>query len=193
VVTREAVAAEGVPGGFSAVYPVLKAMEEGGRIRRGYFVEGLGAAQFALPGAVDRLRAERDLPEEPDVRLLAATDPANPYGAAVAWPKRGDQKRSLQRSAGAQVVLVNGEPVLYVERGGRALATLPAFESDAASLAIDALTRLAAGGKPLTIERIDGEAAADSPHASRFREAGFVVGYRGLTYRPVRELLHARG
>ncbi len=193
VVTREAVSAEGIPGGFSAVYPILKAMEEGGRIRRGYFIEGLGAAQFALPGAVDRLRAERDLPDEPDIRILAATDPANPYGAAIPWPKRGDQKRGLQRSAGSHVVLVNGNPALYIERSGRALVTLPAFESDAGGLAISALMRLATDGKPLTIERIDGEDAAQSTQAPRFRDAGFVSGYRGLTYRPGRELHHAGG
>ncbi len=197
VVTREAVAAEGVPGGFSAIYPVLKAMEEGGRIRRGYFVEGLGAAQFALPGAVDRLRAERELPGEPEVRVLAATDPANPYGAAVAWPRRDDQqRRSLQRAAGAYVVLVNGEPALYLERGGRSVVTLPAFDGESGTLAVGALTTLTpqGAGRGLTIERIDGESATDSPLAQTFRSAGFADGYRGLTYRPAREVLAgARG
>jgi ATP-dependent Lhr-like helicase len=192
VVTREAVAAEGLPGGFSTVYPVLKAMEEGGRIRRGYFVEGLGATQFALPGAVDRLRTERELPEEPEVRVLAATDPANPYGAAVPWPRRDDQqRRPLQRAAGAQVVLVDGEPLLYLERGGRSLVTLPAFDGEHARRAIAALTTVAhdTAGRGLNIERIDGEPAADSPHAAAFRDAGFASGYRGLTYRAPREVL----
>jgi ATP-dependent Lhr-like helicase len=188
VVTREAVAAEGIPGGFSAVYPVLKALEEGGRIRRGYFVEGLGATQFALPGAVDRLRAHRDLPDEPSVHIVAATDPANPYGAAVPWPRReGDDRRAFQRAAGARVILVNGEPVLYLERGGRSVVTLPAFDDpDTASLAIHALVAATdeAGGRGMTLERIDGDSASQSPLAARFIAAGFLSGVRGLTFRP---------
>src|SRR5204863_2722974 len=107
VVTRVGVAAEDFGGGFSAVYPVLKALEEAGRIRRGYFVEGLGAAQFALPGAIDRLRAVRDAAggaRERRIFLLAAADPANPYGAAIAWPRRGDDdRRPFQRAAGGYV------------------------------------------------------------------------------------------
>ena len=124
VLTREAVAAEELAGGFSGIYPVLRAMEESGRIRRGYFVDGLGAAQFALPGAVDRLRSMREPVVEriaggaagPTVHLLAAVDPANPYGAALGWPRRGDaDRRPLQRAAGAYVVLVDGAPALYLE------------------------------------------------------------------------------
>src|SRR5205085_3537042 len=103
VVIREAAAAESLAGGFSAVYPVLKAMEEAGRVRRGYFVAGLGATQFASAGALDLLRAYRDDPDEPETTLLAATDPANPYGAAGKWPAAG-----LTRSVGASVILVNG-------------------------------------------------------------------------------------
>ncbi|MGH6691870.1 MAG: Lhr family helicase, partial [Gammaproteobacteria bacterium] len=164
VVTRQGVAAENIPGGFSSIYPILKAMEEGGRIRRGYFVDGLGGAQFALPGAVDRLRAQRDLPDEPQVHIVAATDPANPYGAAVPWPRReDDDRRALQRAAGARVILVNGEPVLYLDRGGRSVVTLPRFDTsadavaagvapDAAVLAIRALASVAdeAGGRGIT-------------------------------------------
>lgn len=185
VVTRETVAAEGIAGGFSAVYPVLKAMEESGRVRRGYFIEGLGGAQFALPGAVDRLRAQREVPDEPIVRLLSATDPANPYGAALAWPRRdGAEKRLLQRAAGAYVVLVDGEPLVYVERGGRSIVTLPAFDGARGGMAVAALSPLAANGRPLTVERIDGLPATESPRADAFRNAGFVTGYRGLTWRP---------
>ncbi|MCI0547538.1 MAG: DEAD/DEAH box helicase, partial [Candidatus Rokubacteria bacterium] len=209
VVTRQGVAGEGLPGGFSTVYPILKAMEEGGRIRRGYFVEGLGGAQFALPGAVDRLRAQRDLPDDPEVHILAATDPANPYGAAVPWPRReGDDPRALQRAAGARVILVTGEPVLYLDRGGRSVVTLPAFEESppsaaggagagSAALAINALTGIGeeAGGRGITIDRIDGAPATQSPRASRFIAAGFVSGFRGLTYRPAPRgvLSRARG
>ncbi len=112
VLTREAVATEGIDGGFAAVYPILRAMEESGRIRRGYFVDGLGAAQFALAGALDRLRAVREPADRPaagTVHLLATADPANPYGAALAWPRRGEtDRRPLQRAAGAYVVLVDG-------------------------------------------------------------------------------------
>lgn len=183
VVTREAVAAEGVPGGFSAVYPILKAMEDAGRVRRGYFVEGLGAAQFALPGAVDRLRAERDAPDEPVVTVLAASDPANPYGAAIPWPRRDDEARHpFQRAAGARVILVDGEPALYLERSGRAAATFPAFEGPAGDLALAALVRDAARHeRPRPVERLDGAPIADSPCLERFLAAGFVRGYRGLT------------
>jgi ATP-dependent Lhr-like helicase len=190
VVTRETVANENVPGGFSAVYPVLKAMEESGRVRRGYFIEGLGGAQFALPGAVERLRAERDAPDEPKVLLLAATDPANPYGATLPGPRRDDtDRRPLARAAGARAVLVDGEPVLYLERGGRAVVTLPAFDDDEnATLALAALTADAdTATKPLIIERIDGADAATSPVLAHFADAGFVPGYRGLTYRKVVE------
>ncbi|MCK9518365.1 MAG: DEAD/DEAH box helicase, partial [Dehalococcoidia bacterium] len=190
VVTREAVAAEGIAGGFGAVYPVLKAMEESGRVRRGYFVEGLGAAQFALPGAVDRLRAERDRPEEPQVYVLAATDPANPYGAALPWPRREGERRPLQRSAGSRVVLVAGVPVLYLDRGGRSLVTLPAFDDpEYAAPALERLVDLAAsaGGRPFALERIDGEPADQSPQAQRFIDAGFAPTYRGLAYRPTRK------
>ncbi len=189
VVTREAVNAEGLAGGFSAVYPVLKALEDGGRVRRGYFVEGLGGAQFALPGAVERLRAHREPPEEPRTLVLAATDPANPYGAALSFPRReGDERRALSRSAGARVVTVDGVPVLYVERGGRAVVTLLAFDDERlASLAIGALAEARGAGKtPFSLERIDGAPAPASPRSAAFVAAGFVAGYRGLTYRAPR-------
>jgi ATP-dependent Lhr-like helicase len=187
VVTREAVAAEAISGGYAAVYPVLRAMEEAGRARRGYFVAGLGAAQFALPGAVDRLRAVRD--EGPEsVRVLAATDPAQPYGAALAWPRGdADERLPLQRAAGAYVVLVDGRAVLYIERGGRGLLTLPAASApDLASRAVRALPGLVAPEGPLRelrLERVDRAPVADSSLADPLKAAGFRPGYRGFILR----------
>ena len=190
VVTREAVAAEGVDGGFSAIYPVFRAMEDAGRIRRGYFVDGLGAAQFALPGALDRLRAVRE-PADPlasgTVHLLAAADPANPYGAALPWPRRGEtDRRPLQRAAGAYVVLIDGYAALYLERGGSALQTLPASDDrDVALAAARALRGLITDGRAreLLVRKVDGEDVATSPFRSALLEAGFVAGYRGLALR----------
>jgi len=236
VVTRGAVMAERAPGGFAAVYTVLKAFEEAGRVRRGYFVEGLGAAQFAAPGAVDRMRAlaaaapasdeplwdspvpggweaspamARQRKRRDDARavVLAATDPANPYGGALPWPER----RSLEateaeasragagpgagpaertgghkpaRKAGALVVLVDGALVLYVERGGK---TLLSFREDDASLApaVDALAlavRDGALGK-MTVTKADGEAALTSPLGVALEQAGFRPTPRGLRLR----------
>jgi ATP-dependent Lhr-like helicase len=193
VVTREAVAADGVDGGFSAVYPVLRAMEDAGRIRRGYFVDGLGAAQFALAGALDRLRAVREPADPPDsgaVYLLAAADPANPYGAALPWPRRGEtDRRPLQRAAGAYVVLVDGRAVLYLERGGSTLQTLPAADDpDIARVAGRALGALVGDGRvrELVIRKVDGDDIADSPFRAALLDAGFVAGYRGLALRPAR-------
>ena len=190
VLTREAVVAEGIPGGFASVYPVLRALEEAGRVRRGYFVEGLGAAQFALPGAVDRLRAVRDRrPDEPVVHLLAAADPAVPYGAALPWPRRGgddDERRTLPRAAGAHVVLVEGEPVLYVERGGKGLVTLSAFDDPATAIrALSALVVLIGDGRlrELVVARVDGVPVGSSPRRQALLDAGFVPGYRGLVLR----------
>jgi ATP-dependent Lhr-like helicase len=197
VVTRETVNAEGIPGGFAAVYPVLKAMEEGGRIRRGYFIDGLGGAQFALPGAVDRLRAEREPGDAPAVHLLAATDPANPYGAAIPWPRRdGDERRVPQRAAGAYLALVDGYAVLYIERGGKSVVTLPGFDDEeAGALAIGALSVLAERSPRgvLTLERIDGAPAGETSWIDRFKAAGFVTGYRGLTLRAPQEFRRAGG
>ena len=180
VVTRESVLGEGVPGGFAAVYPVLRAMEEAGKIRRGYFVEGLGAAQFALPGAVDRLRAERTPVDGPTVHLLAAADPANPYGATLVWPSA----RRLQRVSGAYIVLVDGEPALYLERSRKGLITLPAFE-DATTHALGALRRVAENSprRELVLDHLDGEPALNSPLRPLLEQAGFVREYLGLTLR----------
>jgi ATP-dependent Lhr-like helicase len=159
---------------------VLRAMEESGKIRRGYFVEGLGAAQFALPGAVDRLRAERVPVDGPTVLLLAASDPANPYGSTLGWPKA----KKLQRVGGAHLVLVDGEPALYVERSHKGLITLAAFEQSGEA-AVGALRRLAenAPRRELTIERIDGEAVLNSPIRPLLEQVGFKREYLGLTLR----------
>jgi ATP-dependent Lhr-like helicase len=184
VVTREAVKAEGTPGGFAAVYPVFRALEESGRARRGWFVAGLGAAQFALPGAVDRLRAHRTTPADdpPRVTVLAATDPAQPYGAAIAWPERGGSSRPT-RTAGAHVVLVDGVCVAYIERGGRSLLTFPGEAGSEPDAWIDALIEAHKEGRlgRLQLERIDDEPARTSPHAPSLRAAGFADGYKGLT------------
>jgi ATP-dependent Lhr-like helicase len=238
ILTKGAVAAERIPGGFSAVYPVLRAMEDAGRARRGYFVEGLGAAQFAIPGAVDRMRAlaappggpaeplatalsggpvpyrgqasggdgaftdlwayERDgdppaPAEEADDRqpgqviVLAAADPANAYGASLAWPERPDETPGGHRpgrKAGALVILADGELILYVERGGKTLLSwtddLDLLRPVAAALA-DAV-RAGALGR-LTVERADGEGIYDSPLATALEEAGFRPTPKGLRLR----------
>ena len=189
VVTREAVLAEGLSGGFAAVYPVLRAMEDAGRVRRGYFVAGLGAAQFALPGAVDRLRAARDVASDtPQATVLAASDPAQPFGAALPWPRPAAGERlPLQRVAGAWVILVDGAAALYVERGARGIIGLPAMDDDdVAAAALGSLPRLLAPHGPLRelrIERIDRLPPAESPHGARLIELGFRPGYRGYLLR----------
>jgi ATP-dependent helicase Lhr and Lhr-like helicase len=197
VVTRGAVAAEGVTGGFAAVYPVLAGLEERGAARRGYFVEGLGAAQFAVPGAVDRLRAlagESPGPRASGALVLAATDPANPFGAALPWPERvvdsgdGDTATATGhragRKAGALVVLVGGELVLYVERGGRTLLSYVDSEETLA-VAAKALADAVHGGAlgALSVERADGAAVHASPLAASLTAAGFRPTPRGLRLR----------
>jgi ATP-dependent helicase Lhr and Lhr-like helicase len=192
LVTRGSVAAERITGGFAAVYPVLKAAEESGRARRGYFVDGLGAAQFALPGAVDRLRAQArpdDVREAVPTLVLAATDPANPYGAALPWPQApapesGGRGHQAARKAGALVVMVDGACTLYVERGGR---TLLSFTDDVTILqpAADALAlavRDGALGK-LAVERADGAPIVASPLGDALESAGFRPTPRGLRLR----------
>ena len=137
IVTRDGVRAEGIPGGYGAVYAELRALETLGLCRRGYFVEGLGGAQFALGGAVERLRELREAGEEPAPSVLAAADPAQPYGAALPWPKRAGARAA--RVAGAHVVLLGGEAVLYVERGGRSLVPLRDPDETWLRPALDAL------------------------------------------------------
>ena len=193
VVTRGAVVSERTPGGFAAAYKVLAAFEDTGRCRRGYFVDGLGAAQFGTAGAVDRLRARacasRGPVEKPEAVVLAATDPANPYGAALPWPlATGATPESPGhrpgRKAGALVVLVDGRLAVYLERGGK---TLLSFD-DSPGVAIEALgavvRRGALGG--LTIEKVDGVGvlSEDSQEVrSLLEDAGFVANSRGLRLR----------
>ncbi|GGT13219.1 DEAD/DEAH box helicase [Nonomuraea spiralis] len=207
VVTRGAVTSERLPGGFTPVYQVLRAYEESGRCRRGYFVEGLGGAQFALPGAVDRMRAMAPgiaptgggpdegfaPPGGPGAGrpvagrravVLAAADPASPYGAALPWPQRpGDAGHKPGRKAGALVVLVDGYLVLYVERGGKTLLSFA--DDERLQPAVDALAlavRDGALGK-LTVERADGASIVESPLAAALEAAGFHPTPRGLRLR----------
>ena len=176
--TREAALGEGLEGGFAGVYPVLKALEERGRVRRGYFVAGLGAAQFALPGAVDRLRSHR----EPGdcVHVLAATDPAQPYGAALPWPESNGRPA---RAAGAHVVIIDGELAAYLERGGHSVST---FGVDGWTTALHQLVDRGRY-RSLEIRKVNGESVRDDEDAvAQLHAAGFVDGYKGLVYRPPR-------
>ncbi|MBO0914729.1 Lhr family helicase [Streptomyces laculatispora] len=193
VVTRGAVQAEGVEGGFSAAYRVLSVFEDNGQARRGYVVEGLGAAQFAMDGAVDRLRAAstaRDRKEPgaaPQALVLAAADPANAYGAALPWPEPPDGAgHKPGRKAGSLVVLVDGELTLYMERGGKTLLAWPADPEDpalrAAAAALAAAARAGALGT-VTVERTNGASALTSPLGRTLESAGFLATPRGLRLR----------
>ncbi len=186
VLTRSATLSEGVPGGYSAVYPALGELETLGTLRRGYFIAGLGGAQFAMPGAVERLRDLRDArpDDDPRVIVLGAADPAQPYGAAAPWPKR-EGARSPSRVFGAQVVLVDGAPALYLERGAKALLTFPERDERVLGRAVRALTEwvLADRRRKLAIERVDGEPVFGSPLESILTESGFRTDLRGLVLR----------
>jgi ATP-dependent Lhr-like helicase len=166
------------------VYAELRALETLGLCRRGYFVEGLGGAQFALGGAVERLRELREPDEEAPPLVLAAADPAQPYGASLPWPKRAGARAA--RVAGAYVVLLGGEAVLFVERGGRTL--VPLRDPDASWLrpALAALVAhvRARGVKRLAVERFDGEPVADTAVMPLLVEAGFLAGPRRAVLRP---------
>jgi ATP-dependent helicase Lhr and Lhr-like helicase len=184
ILTREQVLAEGVPGGFSMLYDQLSLLETLGIARRGYFIEGLGGAQFALPGAVERLRAQPTDDDDATPLVLAATDPAQPYGAALPWPKRDEEERRRPaRVAGAHVVLVGAEPVLYVERGGKGIVTLTDAEDERLSPAFAALADHVQKGriKKLSLERVDGEPVVGSPWESVLVDLGFRQGPRKLT------------
>jgi ATP-dependent Lhr-like helicase len=187
VVTREAVLAEGVKGGYAATYGVLKVLEERGAVRRGYFVAGLGAAQFALPGAVDRLRSAREVADEtlhpeliPAPVVLAATDPAQPYGAALDWPESPGRP---SRTAGAVAVLRSGVPLVWFDRRSSHLVTFPATTEGPWA---EALAGLVKDGRAKSVEvrKVNG-ATIDrtGPEAQALLSAGFAEGYRGFTIR----------
>jgi ATP-dependent Lhr-like helicase len=185
IVTRDGVRAEGIPGGYGAVYGELRALETLGVCRRGYFVEGLGGAQFALAGGVERLRELRPRDDdEPDALVLAAADPAQPYGAAIAWPKRAGGRAA--RVAGAYVVLLGGEPALYVERGGKSLVALREPDEDWLREALAALVAHVRqrGRKRLAVERFDGEPVGETEVMPLLLEAGFLPGPRRAVLRP---------
>ena len=180
IVTRETVLAEGVPGGFSTLYSELGNLELLGTARRGYFVEGLGGAQFALPGAVERLRS---LPErDGSFMLLAATDPANPYGASLPWPKLEGGRRP-GRTPGAHLLTRDGEPVVFVERGGRGVLRLRKMDEAELGAAMRALSDAVSAGRlpKLALEKLDGEPLIGSGHEDVLIAAGFNRGPRKLT------------
>lgn len=216
VVFRETAHAEGLPGGFSAAYDVLKAMEESGRVRRGYFVAGLGATQFAVPSAVDLLRSLRQQAnsEKPEMVLLAATDPANPYGATLRWPAAESntsdaadsdgQPRSLTRSVGASVILRNGEMLAYLRRGNSNVQVfLPGDEPershaarDLAQFLVEITQREMAAREGdrsagLLISQINGQPVGAHVMARFLQDAGFHVAPNGFNVRravaPARE------
>ncbi|MEO8904715.1 MAG: DEAD/DEAH box helicase [Polyangiaceae bacterium] len=190
VVTREVAHAEGLEGGFSAVYEILKAMESAGRIRRGYFVAGHGGVQFALPGADEDLRAQR-APKEgaPKAQVLAAVDPANPYGALLPWPEHEGENKvgRLSRTAGAFVVLYQGALVGYLQRSGGSLLSIAEAPNGQRDRALAAALAAWATADPLRrafqLAHIDGGPAAEHRLAGAFREAGFIATGGGLLLR----------
>jgi ATP-dependent Lhr-like helicase len=205
VVTREGVLAEGVTGGFAGVYGVLRALEERGTVRRGYFVSGLGAAQFALPGAVDRLRSDRDVdelaaadaaaggvpwqpgPDGPaaDLVVVAATDPANIYGAALPWP---DTDGRPSRSAGAIIVLAGGEPLVWFDTRSHHLVGFPAAVADPRWADVLATTVPPGSRRKAEVRKIDGQPVdAGHPLAAALLDAGFIESYRGLVAAPTKK------
>ncbi|MEZ5292248.1 MAG: DEAD/DEAH box helicase [Vicinamibacterales bacterium] len=199
VVSREVLAVDPLSGGFSAIYPVLRRLEDTGRVRRGYFVAGLGGAQFGEAGALDRLRAERDVRDEPAVALLAASDPANPYGALVDWPAWGGAGERASRAAGARVVLVDGHATAWIARGSRQLlVALPADEPDRsrhgralAQALVAAAHRPDADQPGWLVVEVNGGPAAASPVARYLVDAGFAVTAGGLQLRVARPRLAA--
>ena len=187
VLTKEMLAREEVAGGFAGLYPVLKAMEESGKVRRGYFVAGLGAAQFAAPGAEDRLRSFRRTTEDETPLILAATDPANVWGNALSWPKTDDESARPMRTAGAHVIILNGRLIGYQNRTGEHLTTfLPAEDPERLSV-ISVLSNVmaenAVPGRPVLLTKIDGKPPRDSVLAEALLSAGFQATTKGFLHR----------
>jgi len=202
VVTRDAAALEQLPGGFSAVYPVLRRLEETGRIRRGYFVAGLGAAQFAQPGAVDLLRDMRDDRDEVVTVTLSATDPANPYGVLIPWPLTASHDaRGATRSAGSRVVIVNGRAAAWIGRGDRQLVVgLPDDEPERSRIGRAMARELVAlaqrapeGRRGWLVEEINGRPAIEDRASAFLLEAGFTSTAMGLQLRVPRRPLRLQG
>ena len=184
VVTRGSVVAEDILGGFALAYKTLAAFEESGKAMRGYLVEGLGASQFSTPATIDRLRGQQDSDDvvgwpsgarDPLVHVLAATDPANPYGAALPWPAQGPT-----RSAGAMVVLIDGLLAAHVTRGGKTMTTFfdtfPDGIEDPMPLVVDALASVVQAGRmqPISVEKLNGESAFS------LKEYGATVTHKGV-------------
>ena len=187
VVTRGAVMNEGAPGGFAQAYRTLAGLEDAGHCRRGYLIEKLGAAQFATSPTIDRLRAFSAVPDPAPLHgvTLAATDPANPYGAALAWPALAGIKHRPGRKAGGLVVLVDGELALYLERGGRT-ALVFADDEQIMFAACRSLAETARARRldALTVEQANGEFVYTAPLGRALRAAGFAESVKGLTLRP---------
>jgi ATP-dependent helicase Lhr and Lhr-like helicase len=191
VVARDVTAVEPLPGGFSTIYPVLRRLEDTGRVRRGYFVAGLGGAQFAEPGAIDLLRAEHDPGDAPVAVTMAATDPANPYGALVEWPNWGASSLKASRVAGARVVLVDGYATGWIGRGDRSvLVAVPDEDPDRSRRCLALAREMVRLAHLATAERrgwlvaeLNGEPATASPLARYFVETGFAVTSGGLQLR----------
>ena len=195
VVARDVTAIEQLPGGFSALYPVLRRLEETGRIRRGYFVAGLGAAQFAQPGAIDLLRDAREERDEVITVTLSATDPANPYGVLIPWPVLvAEDTRGATRSAGARVVIVNGRLAAWISRGDRQLIVcLPDDEPERSSVGralarelVEIARRAPEGRRGWLIEEINGKRAIEHPASQYLIEHGFASSAMGLQLRGLR-------
>jgi len=197
VVFRETAHAENLPGGFSAVYAALKTMEESGRVRRGYFAAGLGATQFALPSAVELLRSLRTArqDEAPEVVMLAATDPANPYGALLRWPQAPEEGSSLTRGVGARVVLVDGALRAYLRRGNPNVQVLLPEEEPQRSQTARALAEFlmgqvqreenpaGRGRDSMLIAQVNGVSVAEHPLARFLLDVGFSAGAMGFHVR----------
>lgn len=180
VVSREAVTAETLPGGFTPLYQTFKALEESGKVRRGYFVEGMSGIQFAWAPTVDRLRAERS-EDRQRAFVLSTPDPANPYGALLPWPENKGRPR---RASGTKLVIVDGHPVFFLEKGGKKMTTFPqAGEPSTLETALDGLREIAQSmrGRTLRLQEIDGEPARRSEIAAKLLHYGFKDNYQGLT------------